>query len=41
MNIDTVREIAGHADEKTTLKHYCYDRSSNEEKYNNILQALN
>ena len=32
INLDTVRRVAGHCDEQTTLKCYCYDRASEEEK---------
>lgn len=30
LNINTIREIAGHTDERTTYNSYCYDRSSDE-----------
>ena len=40
INIDTVREIAGHSDEKTTLNYYCYDRNSDKERREKILSAL-
>ncbi len=29
MNINTIREMAGHEDERTTFKNYCFDRGSN------------
>ncbi len=40
ININSVRQIVGHKDEKTTLNNYCYDRSSEEEKYRKLEQAL-
>ena len=40
VNIDTVREIAGHADEKTTLTYYCYDRNVDEERRKKIIEAI-
>ena len=40
MNINSVRQFVGHKDEKTTLNNYCYDRSSEEEKYRKLEQAL-
>ena len=40
VNLNTVRLIAGHQDEKTTLNNYCYDRSDDEEKYQLITGAL-
>lgn len=40
VNINTVREIAGHADEKTTYRNYCYDRKTNPERIALIEQAL-
>ena len=33
ININSVRQFVGHKDEKTTLNNYCYDRSSDEERY--------
>lgn len=41
VNINTVREMAGHADERTTYENYCFDRSSNAEKVQLIENALN
>ena len=32
MNINTVRKIVGHTDERTTLKHYVFDRSTPDEQ---------
>ena len=40
VNINTVREMAGHADERTTYENYCFDRSSNAEKVQLIENAL-
>lgn len=40
MNINTVRQIAGHVDEVTTLHNYTFDRSSNDEKLDAITTAL-
>ena len=40
VNLNTVREIAGHADERTTLGCYCYDRNNELEKKNLITRAL-
>lgn len=40
VNIDSIREIVGHADERTTYNCYCYDRSTKKEKINLIEQAL-
>lgn len=40
VNINTVRQYAGHKDERTTLGNYCYDRSSDEEKTRQMREAL-
>lgn len=40
VNINTIREMAGHADEKTTLKNYVFDRSTETEKNKKIESAL-
>ena len=40
VNINTIRQIVGHQDERTTLNNYCYDRSSKSEKYNKISNAF-
>lgn len=40
ININSVRQIVGHKDERTTLNNYCYDRSSEEEKYRKLELAL-
>lgn len=40
ININSVRQFVGHKDEKTTLNNYCYDRSSDEERYKKMELAL-
>jgi len=40
ININTVREIVGHSDERTTLGNYCFDRHTYSEKLNMIENAL-
>ena len=40
VNINTVREMVGHADERTTYNNYCFDRSTEEEKILLIEKAL-
>ncbi len=40
VNINTVRDMVGHADERTTYNNYCFDRNSEEEKINLIENAL-
>lgn len=40
VNINTVREMAGHSDERTTLGNYCFDRNNDLEKRNLIENAL-
>jgi len=40
VNINTVRQIAGHKDERTTLNNYCFDRSDNKEKKLRMAKAL-
>lgn len=40
INLNTVRSIVGHTDERTTLKNYCYDRSTDAEKVLQIEKAL-
>lgn len=40
ININSVRQFVGHKDEKTTLNNYCYDRSSDEDKYRKMELAL-
>jgi len=40
INLNTVRQIAGHMDEKTTLNNYCYGRSDEQEKLDQMARAL-
>lgn len=40
MNINTIREMAGHEDERTTYQNYCFDRSTEQEKVENMTKAL-
>ena len=40
VNINTVREQVGHADERTTYNNYCFDRNSEDEKLKLIENAL-
>ena len=40
ININTIREMVGHADERTTYKNYCFDRSTETEKIDKIEMAL-
>ena len=40
ININTIREMAGHTDERTTLKHYTFDRHSKDERWEAINQAM-
>ncbi len=40
VNINTIREMVGHADERTTYGNYCFDRDTNAEKRAKIEQAL-
>ena len=40
MNINTVREMVGHADERTTMKSYCYDRHTKDERKDILEKAL-
>jgi integrase len=39
-NLNTIRELVGHADERTTLGNYCFDRHTDEQKKALIEQAL-
>lgn len=41
VNINTVREMVGHADERTTLGNYAFDRKTESEKAQMIENALN
>lgn len=40
VNINTVREFVGHADERTTFNSYCYDRHTKEERRELLDKAL-
>ena len=40
VNLNTVRQIVGHTDERTTLNNYCYDRKSDEDKFEQLERAL-
>lgn len=41
VNIDEVRRVAGHADERTTYENYCFNRETEEETNEKIEKALN
>ena len=40
ININTVRKVVGHSDERTTLKNYVYDRNTSAEKKRKFEDAL-
>lgn len=40
VNINTIREIVGHADERTTYNNYCHDRRTKDERIKMIEKAL-
>ena len=40
VNINSVREMVGHCDERTTFANYCYDRSTDKEKVKKKEAAL-
>lgn len=40
VNINTIRECVGHADERTTYNNYCFDRTPKSERENLIEKAL-
>ena len=40
VNLNTIREMVGHADEHTTLGNYCFDRNEDKEKELAIDYAL-
>lgn len=40
VNINTVRNIAGHQDERTTLNNYCFDRRSKAERNAQVIAAI-
>ena len=41
VSLEAIRKIVGHADERTTLHNYCFDRYTDEETYNKVVKALN
>ena len=41
VNIDTIRGQAGHEDERTSLKNYCFDQRTNQELENQLEKAKN
>ena len=40
VNINTIRDMVGHADERTTFNNYCFDRNTESEKIDLIEKAL-
>ena len=40
VNLNTIRALVGHTDERTTLHNYCFDRSESTEKIKLIERAL-
>ena len=40
VNINTIRELAGHEDERTTYKNYCYDRKTEKQRQEQLEEAL-
>lgn len=40
ININTIREMMGHKDERTTYHNYCFDRAADDEVFNKMVQAL-
>ena len=40
VNLSIVKDMLGHADESTTLKHYIYNIEDNEETENKVRKAL-
>ncbi len=40
VNINEIREMVGHADERTTYNCYCFDRKTREERIQLIEKAL-
>lgn len=40
VNINEIREMVGHADERTTFNSYCFDRNTKEERVKLIEKAL-
>lgn len=40
VNINTIRELAGHEDERTTYNNYCFDRKTDEQRKAQLEKAL-
>jgi len=40
VNLNTVRQLAGHSDERTTLRNYCFDRAPEQETYERMQHAF-
>lgn len=40
INLNTVRQLVGYVDERTTLNNYCLDRSTADEKMRLMTEAL-
>lgn len=40
INIDKIRELVGHEDERTTFHNYCYNRETDARTHENIERAL-
>lgn len=40
VNIDSIREMVGHADERTTYNNYCFDRATDSERVKLVEKAL-
>lgn len=40
LNINTIRELSGHEDERTTYKNYCYDRKTEKQRQEQLEKAL-
>lgn len=41
MSINTIREYAGHVDERTTYHNYCFDRKTFDQNYQLLENELN
>ena len=41
INVNTIREQAGHEDEKTSLNNYCFDQNDTKDKENELERAAN
>lgn len=40
MSINSIRELAGHEDERTTFKNYCYDRKTEKQRKEQLEETL-